>query len=133
MFPPMFWIPNGANPEGIFESTNPPVICVKLESKTSTFALWKSVAKILPSPIASPLNTAPSPVLSTTTNDCVDLGGGGTFGFQPRIVPASVANMNTDGPEWPFPSLTVKPEPPLKTIPVGPPSTLTTSGFGWNC
>ena len=41
--------------------------------------------------------------------------------------------MNRDGPEWPFPSLTTKPELPLKTMPVGPPATLTTSGFGWNC
>jgi len=44
--PLMFWMPNGAKRLGIFLSTNAPVgvTRLKLPSKTSTRALWKSVA-----------------------------------------------------------------------------------------
>src|SRR5215813_5915707 len=52
--------------------------------------------------------------------------GGGTAGFQPRIVPDSVAKMNRDGPDaWPL--VTTNPVPPLNTAPVGAPGTETTS------
>jgi len=40
-------------------------------------------------------------------------------------VPLSLAKMNRAGPDWPF-ALTTKPEPPLKTIPVGAPLTMLT-------
>src|SRR5690348_12736362 len=41
-------------------------------------------------------------------------------GFQPEIVPSSVANMKKLGPEPP-PPVTTKPELPLNTTPVGVP------------
>src|SRR6266487_1352349 len=41
-----------------------------------------------------------------------------TVGFQPDIVPSSVAKMKRLGPETP-PSVTTKPLVPLKTLPVG--------------
>ena len=46
MFPFSAWIPNGAQPAGTCESLNAPVSATGLndESKTSTRALWKSVA-----------------------------------------------------------------------------------------
>jgi hypothetical protein len=37
--------------------------------------------------------------------------------------------MNRAAPEF-VPSVTTNPDPPLKTRPVGPPATLTTSGVG---
>src|SRR5919198_1428794 len=66
---------------------------------------------------------------SATMNDWVENGGGGTFGFQPRMVPLSVAHMKTDGPEL-SPWRTTKLSLSLKTIPVGAPATWTTSGNG---
>src|ERR687888_2442712 len=65
--------------------------------------------------------------LSTATSDWVDSGGGGTAGLQPRILPSSLANRNRATPEK-VPSLTTKLDVGLKTSPVGPPPTLTTSG-----
>jgi hypothetical protein len=50
---------------------------------------------------------------------------GSTVRFQPLIVPLSAAQMNAAGPLLPS-SLTAKPEPPLKTIPVGAPSRIFT-------
>ncbi len=74
------------------------------------------------------MNTASWCAKFTTLNECVEGIGGGTFGFQPRIVPPSVANRNTDGPEEPA-WWTLKPVPPLNTSPVGASLTPTTSGF----
>jgi hypothetical protein len=51
---------------------------------------------------------------------------GSTFGFQPLIVPLSLAKMNAAGPDL-APKLTTKPEPPLKTVPVGAPLTMLTT------
>src|SRR5204862_1073169 len=73
---------------------------------------------------------APSLERSTTLKLFVDGAGGGTSGFQPRIVPLSVAKRNTDGSEAPL-WLTTNPDVPLKTVPVGAPLTLTISGSGW--
>src|SRR5436309_2165643 len=53
--------------------------------------------------------------------------GGGTAWFQPLMMPLSVAKMNAAGPEL-VPSLITNPLPPLKTMPVGVPGTVTTSG-----
>src|SRR6516162_5301753 len=92
--------------------------------------LWKSVAYRRSPAIASPLKTPPE--TDVPRNDCVDRGGGGTPGFHPRIVPPSVANMKTAGPECPLPSLITKFELPLNTMPVGSPATPTTSGVGGN-
>ena len=61
-------------------------------------------------------------------NAFVEGAGGGTPGFQPRIVPNSVANRNRDGPEKPS-WLTTNREPPLNTAPVGAPGTFTTNGI----
>src|SRR5438067_13497296 len=116
----MFWIPNGANPAGSLESTNAPGVVSwwKLPSKTSTFALWKSVAyrKLPPAvvEIARPLKTAPTPERSTAMTACVAM----TDGFQPRILPSSVAQMNRAGPEA-DPFETTKLEPAFETSPVG--------------
>ena len=67
--------------------------------------------------------------MSTILNALVEGAGIGTFGFQPRITPLSVANRNTDGPSAPS-CVTWNPEPPLNTVPVGAPPTVTTSGIG---
>ena len=53
--------------------------------------------------------------------------GGGTAWFQPLMMPLSVAKMNVAGPES-VPLLITNPFPPLKTMPVGAPGTVTTSG-----
>src|SRR3954447_20950789 len=71
---------------------------------------------------------APTPDRLATTNALVDGGEvEGTFGFQPRILPSSLANRNNEGPESPL-LRTTKSDVPLKTVPVGPPRTSTTSG-----
>ena len=62
--------------------------------------------------------------------------GGGTFGFQPLIVPSSLAKMKNAGPCAP-PLDTSNPDPVLPTTPVGAPAppapaTLTTSGVAPN-
>src|SRR5262249_40919035 len=49
-----------------------------------------------------------------------------TVGFQPLIVPDSLAKMNRAGPELPF-AATTKPGPPLKTAPVGSPFAIWTT------
>src|SRR5436190_630205 len=74
--------------------------------------------------MARPLYTAPAAELSTATTACVPL----TAGFQPRIVPLSVAKMKRAGPEV-VPFVTTKLGPPLKTTPVGAPATPTRSGI----
>src|SRR5438552_18510164 len=69
--------------------------------------------------IASPLYIATVPEASTLTSATVP-----AVGVHPWIVPASVEKMNrADTFEGP----TGKPEPPLKTSPVGPPVTITSS------
>src|SRR6478609_3817588 len=73
---------------------------------------------------------APTPDRLATTKAMVD--GGElvpTLGFQPRILPSSLANRNRAAPDCPL-WLTTKSDVPLKTVPVGPPPTLTTSGRG---
>src|SRR4051812_2821386 len=79
--------------------------------------------------MARPLKMASWPDMSTTLNALGDGAGAGTFGFHPRIVPDSPANRNSDGPESPM-CETTKPDPPLKTVPVGAPNTFTTNGSG---
>src|ERR1051325_5672762 len=54
----------------------------------------------------------------TTVNACVEGAGGGTAGDHAAMVPSSVLKMNRAGPEF-VPSVTTKPAPPLKTMPVG--------------
>ena len=72
---------------------------------------------------------ASRPARFTTVNDRVrGVRGRGTPGFHPRIVPLSVANRNTAGPES-APWCTTKSLLPLKTVPVGAPPTSTTSGI----
>src|SRR5881396_2963875 len=72
--------------------------------------------------MARPLYTAPAAELSTATTARVPT----TPGFQPRIVPPSVAKMKRAGPEA-APFVTTKLAPPLKTTPVGAPATPTRS------
>src|SRR5215469_4589598 len=107
----MDWIPNGAYPAGNDPSVNAPagnVFSAKFWSKTSIALLWKSVAKRY-RPAASappvgivksvrPLNTAPVAERSTPRNAWFEgldplLA---TPGFQPEMVPSSVAKMNID-------------------------------------
>src|SRR5437764_3395259 len=58
----------------------------------------------------------------------VEKGGGGTFAFQPVMLPDSDAKMNVAGPDA-IPDVTTKPLVGLNTCPVGsPPGMLTTSG-----
>ncbi len=59
---------------------------------------------------------------------CEAVAAGGGVGH-PSIVPASVAKMKRDATGLPA-TVTGKPVPPLKTVPVGPPGTLTTSACG---
>src|SRR5262249_45561207 len=56
--------------------------------------------------------------------------GGGTLGFQPRIVPDSVANANTAGP-WNPACFTMNAGVPLNTVPVGAPATSTINGIAF--
>src|SRR6266705_7214714 len=69
---------------------------------------------------------APTEELSTITSDWP---GGETVGFQPRMRPSSLAKMNRAGPTA-GPFRTTKLALPLKTMPVGPPATATTSARG---
>ena len=50
--------------------------------------------------------------------------GAGTVGFHPEIVPSSLANRKRAAPETPF-FVTANPVPPLNTVPVGAPGTVT--------
>src|SRR5215467_10410233 len=52
-----------------------------------------------------------------------------TFGFQPEIVPSSVAKMKTAGPDLP-PSETTNPDEPLNAMPVGVAVSVEPSGGG---
>ena len=52
----------------------------------------------------------------------------GTFGFQPEMVPSSLAKRNRAAPDTP-PDVTANPVPPLNTVPVGAPGTVTVSGI----
>src|SRR5919204_3592709 len=70
---------------------------------------------------------APSDAVNATWA-WVEGAGGGTAGLHPRMVPLSVANRNSAGPEF-VTSVTTNCEPPLNTAPVGAPGTLTTSGI----
>src|SRR5262245_2411636 len=76
-------------------------------------AYSRSPAELLA--IASPLYTALEPEFTAITA-LVGL----TVGFQPKIVPSSVTNRKTAGPELPF-AVTAKPLVLLKTRPVGVP------------
>src|SRR6266540_3608502 len=69
---------------------------------------------------------APTLERSTATCASCDGGGGGTAGFHPRIAPSSLANRNSAGPDA-VPLVTTKLVVPLKTAPVGPPPTWTSS------
>src|SRR5438876_12452955 len=99
----MFWMPNGAYRRGMPGSVNAPVMFTRLNcpSKTSTRRLWKSVAyrksPLSVEAMARPLYSASTLRRFTNVNERVDGGGGGTPGFQPRIVRISVSNMNSDG------------------------------------
>ena len=66
------------------------------------------------------------PAAGIAVTEAVVTGGG--VG-QPSIVPACVAKMKRDATGLP-PDITGKPVPPLKTVPVGPPGTPTTSACG---
>src|SRR5215469_1338182 len=101
----MFWIPNGAK----FVSTPGSVkvfTSLKVLSYISTTPAWKLVAyRKLPAEvveIASPLYTAPAPELFTAITALVGL----TMGFQPKMVPSSVANRKTAAPDFPPPGST---------------------------
>src|SRR5262245_57190272 len=81
-------------------------------------------------PTASPLYTAPAAELSTAINPWLLMGG--TLGFQPTIVPFSVANRKKAGPECPLSSEITNSDvlllKTLKTTHVGnPPGMLTSS------
>jgi len=71
-----------------------------------------------------------TPERSMILKACVEGAGAGTLGFQPEIVPSSLAKMKVEAPEAPAPSLTVKLVPPENTMPVGDPGTATTSACG---
>src|ERR1051325_4330612 len=124
----MLVMPREAKPGGRLASVNE-LIRWNCRSKTSTALLRKSVANNkLPRELlalASPLYTAPEPELSTARIAAVPL----TLGFQPEMVPSSVAKMKTAGPELP-PEETTKSGVPLKTMPVGAAVSLDPCGGG---
>src|SRR5216683_2898858 len=62
----------------------------------------------------------------TATCAWCDGGGGGTPWFQPKILPSSVAKMNTEGPDA-APFETTNCVPAFETAPVGAFGTWTTS------
>src|SRR5580704_18603873 len=90
MFPFSAWIPNGAQPFGIFGSLKASGTGAKEALKVSTLALWKSVAYSWSFSVANPSNDAPADVSSTAVTAVVPF----TDGAQPRIWPASVSNKN---------------------------------------
>src|SRR5215475_14164691 len=118
----MFWIPNGAKFVSTFGSVKV-FTSLKVLSYISTTPAWKFVAyRKLPVEvveIATPLYTAPAPELSTVITALVGL----TLGFQPRMVPSSVANRKTVAPDVPPPGSTksVVLVLVLNTSPVGVP------------
>src|SRR5438067_889574 len=118
MFPPSAWIPNGAKPFATFASLKPPDVATGLNaaSKTSTRALWKSVAYRRSLAVASPVYNAPALERSAPTTAAVPF----TAGVQPRIIPLLVANRNRAAPLLPLWLTTKSVALPLKTVPVGP-------------
>src|SRR4029453_5630451 len=70
---------------------------------------------------------APTLERSAATCAWAEGAGGGAPGFHPRIVPSSLANRNSAGPDA-VPLETTKLGVPLKTAPVGPPPTSTSRG-----
>ncbi len=97
-------------------------------SHMSTLPFAKSAAYsvLLSAEIARPVKTECDAEPSMAV--VVDAAAGGGVG-QPWIVPASVAKMKRDATCLPA-TVTGKPDPPLKTVPVGPPGTVTTRACG---
>src|SRR5262249_59077309 len=116
------WIAKGAKFVATFGSVKV-FTSLKVLSYISTTPAWKFVAyRKLPVEvveIASPLYTASAPELSTAITALVGL----TLGFQPRMVPSSVANRKTAAPDVPPPGSTksVVLVLVLNTSPVGVP------------
>src|SRR3954451_1338833 len=123
MLPPIAWMPNGAQPAGMFGSLNGSESGLNEASNESTRALWKSAAYRRSLAVARPVYSAPLAELSTATRALVPL----TVGAQPSTWPASVSNRNREGAVTLFwltgKSVTLV----LATVPVGPPATVTTS------
>src|SRR6266700_4238915 len=125
--PPMLWIPNGAKPAGTVGSVKM-LTTLKLLSKTSTCPKRKFVAyRNLPAGVvtnARPLYTAPwSPSVSVARDRSTAMMAwvGSTVGFQPAIVPSSVAKRNLAGPEAPLSETTNPSGVGLNAVPVGEP------------
>src|SRR6266702_2313163 len=97
----MFWMLKGAKPAGMVGSPKEParVAGLNILSNTSIVPAWKLAAKRkLPDafcPRASPLYTAPEAELSTARMAWVK----STLGFQPAIVPSSVAKIKKLEPD----------------------------------
>src|SRR5262245_6586395 len=112
-------MPNGAKFGSTFGSVNV-FTRLKFLSYISTTPAWKFVTyKKSPRAvlaIAKPLYTAPELELSFAITALVTL----TAGLQPRIVPSSVANRKTEGPDLEF-AETLKLVVELNTRPVGVP------------
>src|ERR1700755_2404882 len=126
--PPMLWMPNGAKPAGTAGSVKL-LTRRKLVSKTSTVPNRKLVAyRNLPAGVltrASPLYSAPwSPARSVTADrfTAMTARAGSTAGFQPAIVPSSVANRNRAGAETPCLETRKPSAVGLNTVPSGAPA-----------
>src|SRR6201987_4569073 len=126
--PPMLWMPNGAKPAGTVGSVKL-LTWWKLLSKTSTVPNRKLVAyRNLPAGVltrASPLYSAPwSPAWSVTVDRSTagTAWVGSTVGFQPAIVPSSVADTNRAGADTPFSDITKPSAVGLNTVPSGAPT-----------
>src|SRR6266542_5123297 len=124
-------MPKGAYQLGIERSTNAPCRTTRRqrESKTTTRALWKSVAYSRPPASVSPRKTVPDAPVSTAITAWVDQAFG-IVGVQALIIPSSHAYRNRAGAAWP-PPCTRKPPPALKATPVGPPGTATVRACLW--
>src|SRR5262249_23510317 len=125
MLLPIAWIPNGAQPAGIFGSLNGSESGLNEASKESTRALWKSAAYRRSFRAARPVYSAPRAELSTETMALVPL----TVGAQPSNWPASVSNRNREGAVTLFWLTGKSVALELATVPVGPPATVTTSAL----
>src|SRR5579864_4208431 len=125
MFPFSAWIPNGAQPAGIFGSWKGNGSGLNEASNESTLALWKSVAYSWSFNVARPSNTAPLEESSTPVTALVLL----TVGAQPMICPACVANRKRAGELAPFWVTTKSVVLAFATVPVGPPATVTVSAL----
>src|SRR5579864_4904075 len=124
----MLWIPKGANPAGIVGSVKV-LTKLKLLSNTSTVPKRKSVAyRNFPAGVvtnARPLYTAPtSPAWSVAVERSTAMMAwvGSTLGFQPTMVPSSVAKRNLLGPDVPASDTTKPSAVGLSTAPVGAPT-----------